>query len=83
MLNSKRRIQLPENLESWLAFATANVREAPITNEIVFVAHHLPLPHKDPADRFLAATAKVLGLTLVTQDPALLGLGVITTLANR
>jgi PIN domain nuclease of toxin-antitoxin system len=39
--------------------------------------------HSDPADRFLAATAKVLDLTLVTADQNLLGLGDIATLANR
>ena len=48
-----------------------------------FLAHRLPLTHKDPADRFLAATAKVLGLVLATQDQDLLGLGDIQTLANR
>jgi hypothetical protein len=31
----------------------------------------------------LAATAGVLGLTLVTADQRLLGLGTIATLANR
>ena len=36
-----------------------------------------------PADRFLAATAKVLKLTLVTADQRLLGLGEIASLANR
>ena len=56
--------------------------EAPLTNEIAFVAGSLLL-HGDPADRFLAATAKVLGLTLVTADRRLLGLGDIATLANR
>jgi PIN domain nuclease of toxin-antitoxin system len=45
-------------------------------------AHELSL-HGDPADRFLAATAKVLDLTLVTADARLLGLGDIATLANR
>jgi len=39
--------------------------------------------HADPADRFLAATAKVLDLTLVTADEKLLGLGSIQSLANR
>jgi PIN domain nuclease of toxin-antitoxin system len=39
--------------------------------------------HRDPADRFLAATAQVLDLTLVTADEKLLGLGTIRTLANR
>jgi PIN domain nuclease of toxin-antitoxin system len=43
----------------------------------------MPLPHADPADRFLAATAKVLKLTLITADQKLLGLSEISTLANR
>jgi PIN domain nuclease of toxin-antitoxin system len=43
----------------------------------------LALPHADPADRFLAATAKVLGLTLVTADHNLLDLTGIATLPNR
>jgi len=83
MLNAKNRIQLPSDLDAWFARATSYTREAPLTHEIAFVAHRLPLPHKDPADRFLAATAKLLGLVLVTQDPELLGLGDIQTLANR
>jgi len=37
----------------------------------------------DPADRFLAATAQVLDLTLVTADERLLGLRNIKSLANR
>lgn len=83
MLNSKKRLQLPSDLEAWFDHATSFCQEAPLTHEIVFLAHCLPLPHKDPADRFLAATAKVLGLVLVTQDAELLGLGQIQTLANR
>jgi PIN domain nuclease of toxin-antitoxin system len=59
------------------------MREAPLTHEIVMAAQELPLEHSDPADRFLAATAGVLKLTLVTADHRLLGLGEISTLANR
>jgi len=43
----------------------------------------LKLQRQDPADRFLAATAHILDLTLVTADRNLLGLGEIATLANR
>jgi PIN domain nuclease of toxin-antitoxin system len=43
----------------------------------------LGVPHADPADRFLAATAKVLDLTLVTADENLLNLSEIVTLPNR
>jgi PIN domain nuclease of toxin-antitoxin system len=83
LLNAKGRIRLRGDLAAWLARATAHLREAPLTHEVVLVAHQLPLPHPDPADRFLAATAHVLGLTLVTADERLLGLGEIRTLANR
>lgn len=83
LLHGKGRIRLHGDIQEWLARATAHLREAPLTHEIVIVAHELPLPHQDPADRFLAATAGVLDLTLVTADGRLLGLGKISTLANR
>ena len=63
--------------------AADQLREAPLTREIVSAGMALHLSHADPADRFLAATAQVLKLTLVTSDKRLLGLGDIATLANR
>lgn len=81
-LNAKGRIHISGDLKEWLARATAGTQEAPLTHEIALVAAQLPL-HRDPADRFLAATAEVLDLTLVTADTRLLGLGNIKTLANR
>jgi PIN domain nuclease of toxin-antitoxin system len=39
----------------WLTAATAPLREAPLTHEIVQLAQQLPLPQRDPADRLLAA----------------------------
>ena len=83
LLNARGRIRLHGDLSEWLTRATAHMREAPLTHEIVLAAQRLPLPHPDPADRFLAATAQVLGLILVTADERLLGLGKIATLANR
>ena len=83
LLNARGRIRLHGELSDWLTRATAHMREAPLTHEIVLAAQQLPLPHLDPADRFLAATAQVLGLILVTADERLLGLGEIGTLANR
>ena len=83
VLHAKRRIQLDEDPAAWIARAVANTREAPLTHEIAFTAAQLPWKHRDPADRFLAATAQVLGLTLVTADERLLALKDISTLANR
>ena len=83
LLHAKQKIQLHLDPAAWVSAATAGCKEAPLTHEIVMVAQQLLLPRLDPADRFLAATAKVLGLTLVTSDQKLLGLGDIATLANR
>src|ERR1022692_1357001 len=80
LLNARGRIRLPLNLAEWLAQATAPLREAPFTHEIVLAAQQLPLPHRDPADRFLGATAQVMDLPLVTSDDLLLGLGTIRTM---
>ena len=82
-LNAKGKIRLPADLETWVAQATAPFKEAPLTHEIALIARQLNLTQQDPADRFLAATAGALGLTLVTADTSLLGLGEISTLANR
>ena len=81
-LMKKGRIRMTDPFE-WVERAVEQMREAPLTHEIVRVGLAIPLPHADPADRFLAATAKVLKLTLVTADQKLLGLGEISTLANR
>lgn len=81
-LAQKKRIRI-ENPLGWVESAASQMREAPLTQEIVRMSFVLSLPHADPADRFLAATAKVLNLTLVTADRALLGLGEIASLANR
>ena len=58
-------------------------REAPLTHEIAVASRQLKLSHQDPADRFLAATAKVMGLTLVTADVRLLRSKEYAVLANK
>jgi PIN domain nuclease of toxin-antitoxin system len=83
VLNATGRVRLHGNLNQWVAQATAKFREAPLTHDIVVEAQQLSLSNPDPADRFIAATAKLLQLTLVTADAKLLGLGEISTLANR
>jgi len=82
-LHEKGRIRVRGDLDQWVARATAPFLEAPLTHEIAAASRRLSLPHRDAADRFLAATALVLDLTLVTADAGLLGLGEIATLGNR
>jgi PIN domain nuclease of toxin-antitoxin system len=81
-LMQKGRIRVQDPY-AWVERAAEQLREAPLTQEIVRIGMALPLPDPDPADRFLAATAKVLKLTLLTADQRLLGLGDISSLANR
>lgn len=83
LLHGKGRLILHSEPRTWLAAAVSRFKEAPLTHEITLATYGLKFAHRDPADRFLAATALVLGLTLVTSDERLLGLGEIQTLANR
>ena len=83
LLSAQARIRVSGRAREWVTQAAAFLREAPLTHEIALAAYELSLPHSDPADRFLVATAQVLDLTLVTADVRLLGLGEIKTLANR
>jgi PIN domain nuclease of toxin-antitoxin system len=83
VLLSKGRIKPRRSPSEWIARNTAPFQEAPLTHEIALVSQELSLTHPDPADRFLVATAKVLGLVLATADTKLLGIKDITTLANR
>ncbi len=81
-LMQKGRIRMADPL-AWVKRAAEQLREAPLTPQMVCAGFALPLSHHDPADRFLAGTAKVLNLTLVTADSRLLGMPEITCLANR
>ncbi len=83
VLARKGKLRLREGAADWVAKATSPFHEAPLTHEVALAAVQLSWGHRDPADRFLAATAKVFGLTLATADTRLLGLGDIATLANR
>jgi len=78
------RVLLDKDVEAWIsdALAVADFKEAPITHAVALETHRAWLCHEDPADRFLAATARVFDLTLVTADARLLALPHVTTLAN-
>jgi PIN domain nuclease of toxin-antitoxin system len=54
------------------AFLLWPVKEAPLNFEVALKSKEINLPHKDPADRFIAATALVYGLRLMTVDKRLL-----------
>jgi PIN domain nuclease of toxin-antitoxin system len=85
MLVDKGRVSLDEDLDRWIpaAMQAAALKEAPVTHEVVLQTRKVALPHRDPADRFIAATARVFDLTLVTADRNLLALRGLSTLPNR
>lgn len=73
-LHRKGRLKLKDGPVAWFSEALSRMtyREAPLTHEVALASGSIILPHRDPADAFLAATAKVYGLTLVTADENLL-----------
>jgi PIN domain nuclease of toxin-antitoxin system len=75
LLAEKGRLALRTSPAEWIerALAIAPMKDAPVTREVALEARALRLSHDDPADRFLAATAAVHELTLVTADERLLG----------
>ena len=84
-LVEKQRIALDTHFEAWLprALDSAAFREALLTHDIAAAVRDVRLPHRDPADLLLVATARVLNLTLVTADERLIDAKQVSTLANR
>lgn len=66
----KRRISLHPDPITWgnLALKTLKTREAPMNYAIAILSRQISLPHQDPADRFIVATAIYYGLTLATTE---------------
>ena len=70
LLAERGRISLEADPLAWIREArnAAPVVEAPLTFEVAVASRTISLPHEDPADRFIAATAKVYQLELITAD---------------
>jgi PIN domain nuclease of toxin-antitoxin system len=82
-LFSLGRIKLHLPLREWLEQATAPplVQRVPITPAVAAQVAALPDSfHRDPADRIIVATARVLGATLVTRDRRIVEAGLVPTL---
>ena len=62
-------------------FLRVPFREAPLNREVAIQSRLVALPHQDPADRFLVATALVYDLTLVTADKRIIDAGAATVLS--
>lgn len=83
-LHSLGRIRLATPLREWLddAVAPPLVRREAISPAIAAELATLPESfHRDPADRILVATARVLGATLLTRDPRIVDARLTETLS--
>lgn len=80
-LSELGRIELDRPLRDWLEQASAPplVRRVGISPAIAAeVARLPPTFHRDPADRIIVATARVLGATLLTSDRRIIDSGLVT-----
>ena len=85
MLSEKGRIEIDGDVSEWVqtVLRSSPIREAPVTHEVAMETYRVRLAHRDPADRFIVATARVFKLTLVTSDARLVKLRDVPTLSNR
>ncbi len=74
VLAEKGRINLDEEPVVWMKNVLDSLpfRQAVLNHEIAMKSRTIQLPHQDPADRFIVASALVYDLTLVTSDKILI-----------
>lgn len=84
LLAERGRIRVDTTPTEWVERMVQALprREAALTHDIAVASRQLKLSHEDPADRFLAATAQVMGLTLVTADARLTASAEYAVMAN-
>ena len=85
VLAERGRVRLDAEPRAWAAEALERVplEEAVLNHEVALRSREVSLPHQDPADRFLVATALTYELTLVTADETLIDAKPCSILANR
>ena len=74
VLAEKGRIRLKDEPVAWMETALNSLpfRQAALNHEVAMKSLQIKLPHQDPADRLIAATAEVYDLVLVTSDKDLI-----------
>jgi len=77
---ARGELKLPMEAEEWFEGAIAHHRLQvfEITPRIAFEANRLPWHHRDPADRFILATARLHHMAVVTADDNFVTYGVET-----
>lgn len=73
MLAERGRIRLPLSVDRWREdWLRAGLVEVPIDGRIALLSCQLADFHRDPADRFIVATALIQDLPLMTADQKIL-----------
>lgn len=83
LLLQKRRLSVGIDGYQWIqnALKMPRLRLVPLTPEVSWEASRLPTPfHADPADRFIVATARLEGATLLTVDRQIRGYSFVKAL---
>lgn len=83
MLVSRGRLALSLDVERWLALLASHpaVRFLALDPAVAVAATRLPEPfHADPADRFLVAQARALGIPLLSADSKIRSYGHVRSL---
>jgi PIN domain nuclease of toxin-antitoxin system len=81
MLVERGRVAFSVSLSEWLGAAAhpRSVRIVPISPDIACETAGLPARfHRDPADRIIVASCRVLGLPLLTGDPRIIRSRLVT-----
>jgi PIN domain nuclease of toxin-antitoxin system len=84
ILAEKGKLSLKPEPISWIQQSLKRwpIKEAPLNIQVSIRSRQLDLPHQDPADRFISATALIYDLTLMTIDERLISAPWLPTVAN-
>jgi PIN domain nuclease of toxin-antitoxin system len=84
VLIEKKRFALKEDFAVWVqrSISDLNLQETSLSWKVAYEIRCILPNHKDPADRFLAATAIAFDLILVTADQKLTGVPGLKVLVN-
>ena len=82
VLAEKGKLRLKPDPVSWIQQSLKRwpIKEAPLNIQISIQSRQLDLPHQDPADRFISATALIYDLKLITMDERLISAPWLPTL---
>ena len=85
MLLERKRLKLSADLGLWIKKTKADLSLLEVTVDwsVAEEMRSCSLPHRDPADRMLVATARVYDLILVTADDRLISAPGVKILANK